>query len=95
MHYDELSRTFPFRVYAVQDDSFAHKRRKGLVEPQVIPPSHRRNVTEPHVCDFMAHDTGSILLATQPHGLIVQKYRGSSGNQTPVLHRSKVKVRRH
>ena len=37
-----------------------HERGKGFVEPEVVPPSHRNKIAEPHMGEFVGDDEGDV-----------------------------------
>src|SRR5688572_25906211 len=66
---------------------------KSLVEPEVIPPLHGDQVTEPLVSNLVSNGDSDLLLEAQVRGLLIkEKGDGAVGNQTPVLHSASIEI---
>ena len=76
----------PVRVDGVDGDVFHHVG-KALVEPEVIPPVHRDQVTKPLVRQFMGDHSGDQLLHVQGGVVRIEQEVGFPvGYQSPVFH---------
>ena len=80
-------------VQCVASDWHNHRgeSRKGLVEPQVVPPAHRDEVAEPHVREFVQDRLGATFVGSVSHlGAedVVLEDRDGAG----VLHRPGVEL---
>ena len=79
----------------VRTDHLPSSSELTLVQIQVIPPLHRRDIAEPHVRDLMALRRRDVLLAVQVRLLGVEEERARApGDEAPVLHRARVEVGR-
>ena len=77
----------------VNGDVFHHVG-KALVEPEIVPPLHRNQVTKPLVGQFVGDDGGDQLLHVKRGVVGVKQEVGFTvGYQPPVLHRPSGKVR--
>ena len=82
----------PLRLVGVGAEG-RHERREGFVEPDTLPPFHRHQVTEPHVCDLVVDDLGDALAFGQGRRLGVDQQGGLAvGDQSQVLHRAETEV---
>ena len=59
--------------------------RERLVEPQVVPPTHRHQVPEPHVRHLVQQDHGHVL-ALPERGAAAVEHGVAPGDAAPVLH---------
>src|SRR5437879_3534038 len=66
------------------DGFLAHECREALVEPYVIPPFHRDEIAEPHVCNLMSDDACNCLLGLDGRVLVNVEAYLSIGYGTPV-----------
>jgi hypothetical protein len=91
--FDKLLSRFPFWPNSVWNDQFSHQRSECFVEPQVVPPLHGDDISEPHVGKFVALNGCDSLLGGQGTFLWVVDVGGSSSSdQTPVLHGSSIEI---
>ena len=71
----------------------ARPLREGLVEPQVVPPPHRDQVSEPHVRHLVQDDHGPRLASGIGHPGPEDGRLLAEGHQAGVLHRTEVELR--
>ncbi|KAI6764699.1 hypothetical protein HG531_012586 [Fusarium graminearum] len=83
---DKLSPNLPVRVQVVNSVP-TDPGSKTLVEPELVPPVHGNEVTEPLVGKLVCDNIGNSVLESRVRGLLVVENLGSTvGNKTPVLH---------
>mmetsp|Transcript_36497 Transcript_36497/g.65277 ORF Transcript_36497/g.65277 Transcript_36497/m.65277 type:complete len:253 (+) Transcript_36497:1970-2728(+) len=71
-----------------------HPICEALIEPQVIPPGHGDEITEPLVGQLVADHTADPLFHAGGHrGLVAKQCHLTVGNQPPVLHGASSEVR--
>lgn len=89
----ELGSRVPLGPNTLKNDELTHKSSESLVQPKVVPPLHSDNITEPHVSKFMALNNGDTLLGREGRLFgVVEIGSGSTGDKTPVLHRSSIEI---
>jgi hypothetical protein len=89
---DELLPHVPARVQLVADARL-HPRGEALVEPQVVPPVHRHQVTKPLVGELVDDDLGHALTLTRRGVLVDEQVDLAVGHKAPVLHGARGKLR--
>ena len=90
---DELGPHIPLRVLVV-DGLVAHPGGEALVEPQVVPPLHCHQVSEPHVRHLVGHHLHDSLPGRRRGVLGVVEQGGLTiGDCAPVLHCARREVR--
>ena len=65
----------------------SHPRGESFVQPKIVPPRHRYQITEPLVGDLVGDDFVNTLLRRDRRILRVEQQRCFVvGNSTPILH---------
>lgn len=83
---DKLCPHFPLGVNVV-DSEPSDPCGEALVQPELIPPVHGDEVSEPLVSKLVGNNVGNIVLKASRGSLLVKEHAGRAvGDQTPVLH---------
>lgn len=78
----------------VIDSQGTNPGSESLVEPEVVPPLHGNQVSEPLMGNLVGNGDGDLLLEAQVRSLLVEEKGDSAvGDKTPVFHGASIKVR--
>src|SRR2546425_8924645 len=84
---DKVLPDLPFRIGLIGGLE-VHERGEALVQPEIIPPSHRDQVSEPHVRNLMDDDMSYCLPGPNARVLVHVQENFPVGYGSPVLHRA-------
>src|SRR5207245_9954725 len=82
---DEVLPNLPLWISPV-DHLVGHKGREALVEPEIVPPFHRDEITEPHVSNLVRDYFNDALLSRGARVLVGMQQALTEGYWAQLLH---------